>query len=70
VSFGRTTWENIVTACKKCNQKKGDRSVEQMGFKLFKKPKAPQWLPGVIGNVQTKAPPEVWGPYLVNVYEK
>lgn len=26
---GRTTWENVVTACKKCNRKKGGRTPKE-----------------------------------------
>ena len=38
---GRETWENIVTACARCNHKKGMRTVEQAGMKLRRPPRAP-----------------------------
>jgi len=40
---GKTVWTNVVLCCKKCNLKKGDRTPEEAGLKLLKKPKAPRW---------------------------
>lgn len=61
---GRKTWENIVTACLRCNQKKGHRTPDEAGFKLHKEPRAPRWLPGNFGTVRAKSPPPLWVPYL------
>jgi 5-methylcytosine-specific restriction endonuclease McrA len=41
---GKDTWENLVCACIRCNSKKGDRSPEQAGMKLLRKPKKPSHL--------------------------
>jgi 5-methylcytosine-specific restriction endonuclease McrA len=38
---GKNTWENLVTCCSKCNVKKGDKTIEQAGLKLLKKPYEP-----------------------------
>lgn len=38
---GRHTWENVVTACRSCNQHKGCRTPEQAGMKLLAVPFAP-----------------------------
>ena len=38
---GRTTWENVVTACSSCNVKKGGRSVDECGMRLPLEPYAP-----------------------------
>lgn len=38
---GTHTWDNIVTACERCNQIKGSRTPGQAGMKLDSKPKAP-----------------------------
>lgn len=38
---GETVWENIVTCCKACNNKKGSKTAEQVGMKLLSKPKVP-----------------------------
>jgi len=42
---GKTTWENIVTSCYGCNSKKGSKTLEQLGWKLLKKPEKPNWNP-------------------------
>lgn len=45
VQGGKKTWENIVTACKPCNQKKGGRTPLQAKMNLIKKPSPPDWIP-------------------------
>ncbi|MGE5608736.1 MAG: HNH endonuclease [Bacillota bacterium] len=42
---GRTTWENIVCCCVKCNVKKGGRTPEQAKMKLITKPVKPRRSP-------------------------
>ncbi|KAG2405334.1 uncharacterized protein LOC124830044 [Vigna umbellata] len=39
---GEWTWENLVTACAKCNSKKGKKTLEEAKMKLIKVPKAPK----------------------------
>jgi len=41
---GRSTWTNLVTACKTCNAKKGDYTPEQMGMNLKQEPFKPTYL--------------------------
>lgn len=40
---GEKTWTNIVTSCKKCNSKKGNRTPEEASMPLLKKPTIPKW---------------------------
>lgn len=42
---GKTTWTNTITACIKCNQKKGNRTPKEAGMKLHWKPTKPKFLP-------------------------
>jgi 5-methylcytosine-specific restriction endonuclease McrA len=42
---GRTSWENIVTACRDCNHEKADRTPDEARMRLRKKPVRPTWLP-------------------------
>lgn len=35
---GSSRWENLVTACRKCNSKKADRTPEEAGMRLLSKP--------------------------------
>ena len=41
---GQSTWNNIVASCKPCNSKKRDRTPEQAGMKLLRKPREPRWF--------------------------
>ena len=41
---GQTTWENVVTACRTCNMRKGDRTPEEAGMVLRKRPGRPHYL--------------------------
>jgi 5-methylcytosine-specific restriction endonuclease McrA len=38
---GKDDWKNLVCACVKCNNKKGDRTLKEAGMKLLKKPRKP-----------------------------
>ncbi len=42
---GLSTWENCVLACLECNKRKADRTPEQAGMKLRRKPFRPKWQP-------------------------
>ncbi len=41
---GQDTWENLVSACIYCNNKKGDRTPEKAGMTLLKNPKRPNHI--------------------------
>jgi 5-methylcytosine-specific restriction endonuclease McrA len=41
---GGTTWENLVTACKSCNSKKGDHTPEEAKMPLPYKPYKPSFI--------------------------
>jgi len=38
---GRDTWENLVACCLNCNNKKGDRTLSEIGWKLTFNPRMP-----------------------------
>jgi 5-methylcytosine-specific restriction endonuclease McrA len=61
---GKTTWENIVTACIDCNGAKANRTPDEAGMRLRTKPKKPTYLPAVTvrGMGGRDIPPE-WQPY-------
>src|SRR5207249_9625457 len=42
---GTSSWENCVLACVTCNRHKANRTPEQAGFVLRKKPLRPRWQP-------------------------
>ena len=41
---GLTSWTNLITACNRCNAKKGDRTPEQAEMMLGRKPFKPTYL--------------------------
>ncbi len=44
---GPTSWENIVCSCIPCNTRKANRTPQEAGLRLVKKPKRPKWRPFV-----------------------
>jgi hypothetical protein len=40
---GEDTWENLVTACRQCNLKKGWRTPEEANMRLARRPFRPKW---------------------------
>jgi 5-methylcytosine-specific restriction endonuclease McrA len=42
---GRTSWENIVTSCIRCNSRKANRLPHQAEMHLIRKPERPRWRP-------------------------
>jgi 5-methylcytosine-specific restriction endonuclease McrA len=64
VQGGKKCWENIVTACKPCNQRKGGRTPQQASMRLSRKPKQPNWLPTTSLALGVTRTPERWKIYL------
>jgi 5-methylcytosine-specific restriction endonuclease McrA len=59
---GLTVWENVVTACATCNQRKGNRTPLEAGMHLCSKPARPRYIAIVMlgyGNT-----PNAWQKYL------
>jgi len=44
-SSGKTTWDNVVLACAKCNLNKGGRRPAAAGLRLVKRPVKPRFTP-------------------------
>jgi 5-methylcytosine-specific restriction endonuclease McrA len=42
---GKTTWENVVCSCIKCNTRKANRLPHQANMRLIRKPVRPKWRP-------------------------
>lgn len=64
VQGGDKSWENIVTACKPCNQRKGGRTPQQAKMELIRKPRRPSWLPTTSISMSVSRTPERWKIYL------
>lgn len=59
---GDDSWENLVSACIKCNNKKGDRTPHEADMKLHTNPYAPSHIVFIRNTVQKID--EQWKPYL------
>jgi 5-methylcytosine-specific restriction endonuclease McrA len=64
VQGGKTVWDNIVTSCYECNDKKGARTPEQAKMKLIRKPFRPKTLPLAQPVLAMKNIPEEWQPFV------
>ncbi len=42
--MGKSSWSNLVTACKNCNSRKGDFLPEEVGFSLRTRPYKPSYI--------------------------
>jgi 5-methylcytosine-specific restriction endonuclease McrA len=59
---GEETWENLVSACVKCNNKKGDRTPEEAHMPVRRRPMRPNHVTFISHFVGTLD--ERWKPYL------
>lgn len=58
---GSDTWENLVCACPRCNNRKGDRTAEEAGMELKRRPFRPSLITFLQKNVTIS---DTWKPYL------
>jgi 5-methylcytosine-specific restriction endonuclease McrA len=59
---GKSSWLNLITACKPCNSRKGDRTPEEANMIMFKKPFKPSFIM-FLREFSGKVEPE-WEPFL------
>lgn len=59
---GEHSWENVVIACRKCNFKKSDKLLSELGWELIRQPTTPRGTKWLILGVVNNDP--VWEPYL------
>lgn len=57
---GNKSWENIVSACHKCNMKKGGRTPAQAKMPLKVKVYKPNWNPTMFIQLKKNDPLEKW----------
>ncbi len=58
---GATSWENVVTACRDCNHRKGGRTPEEANMLLLSVPRQPQYVAfALLGELERH---EVWKKY-------
>jgi 5-methylcytosine-specific restriction endonuclease McrA len=60
---GKTTWENVATACEKCNGRKGNRTPAEANMKLLTQPKRPRYIAiAALSSVEAR---QAWGKYML-----
>jgi len=61
---GRTVWDNVVSACRGCNLRKGNKTLHEVGMHLLRKPRRPRSA-AVLGIMAyASAQHEIWRKYL------
>ncbi len=61
---GRTVWENVVSACRTCNLKKGNTPLDEAGMHLLRRPTKPLsfFYLGILAHASQRY--EIWRKYL------
>ena len=54
---GLNSWENVVTSCSPCNNRKGDHLPSEVGLKLMNKPREPNYV-HLVWAVRSVTPPQ------------
>lgn len=60
---GKTTWENIVTSCVKCNTRKGSKLPHEANMHPRNRPIAPRWKPDF--GIREQQQDEAWAAFLM-----
>jgi hypothetical protein len=61
---GKNTWLNLVTCCSSCNRTKGDKTPEEAGMKLLKKP----FEPNIFSDVINPSIEHIWEEFKNSLY--
>ncbi len=60
---GRTVWENVTTACKRCNGRKGSRTPEEANMRLLSPPGRPRYV--ALAMIEGSESRQVWDKYII-----
>lgn len=63
---GKTAWDNCVLACVRCNTRKANKTLREVGFQLLSKPAKPRWSP--FEEVGRRERPTSWEKFLSDEY--
>ena len=61
---GPDSWENLVTACRECNLRKGRRTPEEASMRLLRQPFIPRWTVTMQILMCVQRPAKEWQPFL------
>lgn len=59
---GESTWENLVCACMRCNNRKNNRMPREANMSLQRKPRQPKYIPWI--QIRRNTLPDEWGKFL------
>jgi 5-methylcytosine-specific restriction endonuclease McrA len=59
---GPSTWDNLVCACMRCNNRKNNRLPEHANMSLRKKPRTPKYIPWI--QIKRNTLPDEWHKFL------
>jgi 5-methylcytosine-specific restriction endonuclease McrA len=62
---GLNTWKNLVTACKKCNQRKGNRTPVEANMRLIRPPGPPR--SSILKFIKRGQISDIWENYLTEI---
>lgn len=65
---GTHEWSNVVAACGTCNNRKGNKTLEQANLRLQKEPETPRWIATAQWELRQNRVPDEWRPYLFLEY--
>lgn len=68
-SGGRTDWENIVTCCRPCNDRKADKTCDEASMWPLREPARPKTLPLTPPYLDPRTMPEEWQGFCSGVLE-
>jgi 5-methylcytosine-specific restriction endonuclease McrA len=60
---GKTSWENVVTSCIRCNSRKANRLPHEAGMHLVRRPEKPKWRP-FVSSIREEQCDESWIQFL------
>jgi 5-methylcytosine-specific restriction endonuclease McrA len=60
-------WTNVVAACPRCNARKGDRLLVELGWSLKRRPVAPRGPVVLLTAAGLADPHPAWGEWLIDV---
>ena len=61
---GKTTWENVVCSCIRCNTRKANKLPAQAGMFPLNEPRRPRWRPFFDPRATGVRGPSSWSPFL------
>ena len=67
---GKSTWENLVCCCRKCNSRKGDKTLDKANMHLLSQPRRPRYVPFIsLAKFMDCRMNEEWRDYLPQLVE-